>query len=154
MKADAFSRLHAPEETPENPEPVLPPKLFVCPIHWSLDEELATASASEPHKECAMAKTSRHLPIGKLLLLPVPHCPWSQLGMDFIMDLPPSDGNTYVLMVVDRFSKAWCLIPLKGLPTAMETAEILFNHVFRNFGLPEDPNLFPEYGGPSSPSWV
>ncbi len=26
----------------------------------------------------------------------------------------------------------------KGLPTAMETAEVLFNHVFRNFGIPED----------------
>ncbi len=41
-------------------------------------------------------------------------------------------------MVVDRFSK-WCkLIPLRGLPTALETAETLFQHVFRNFGLPEN----------------
>lgn len=85
-----------------------------------------------------MAKTLRHLTIGRLLFLPVPHCPWSYLGMDFIRDLPPSDGHTYVLVVVDRFSKAWCLVPLKGLPTAMETAEILFNHVFCNFGLPKD----------------
>uniref|UniRef100_A0A671LNT8 Integrase catalytic domain-containing protein n=1 Tax=Sinocyclocheilus anshuiensis TaxID=1608454 RepID=A0A671LNT8_9TELE len=30
------------------------------------------------------------------------------------------------------------LIPLKGLPTALDTAENLFTHVFRNFGVPED----------------
>lgn len=30
------------------------------------------------------------------------------------------------------------LIPLKGLPTAMESAELLFQHVFRYFGIPED----------------
>ncbi|KAK3511334.1 hypothetical protein QTP70_001452 [Hemibagrus guttatus] len=30
------------------------------------------------------------------------------------------------------------MIPLKGLPSAMQTAEALFLHVFRNFGLPED----------------
>ncbi|KAK3555689.1 hypothetical protein QTP86_029086 [Hemibagrus guttatus] len=30
------------------------------------------------------------------------------------------------------------LIPLKGSPTAMQTAEAMFQHVFRNFGLPED----------------
>ncbi|KAK3556303.1 hypothetical protein QTP70_007034 [Hemibagrus guttatus] len=30
------------------------------------------------------------------------------------------------------------LVPLKGLPTAMQTADAMFAHVFRNFGLPED----------------
>ncbi len=38
---------------------------------------------------------------------------------------------------MDSFSKACHLVPLKGLPTAMETAEVRFNCVFRNFGLPE-----------------
>ncbi|KAK3570835.1 hypothetical protein QTP86_028018, partial [Hemibagrus guttatus] len=54
------------------------------------------------------------------------------------MDLPDSGGHTAVLVVVDRFSKGCKLIPLKGLPSAMQTAEALFLHVFRNFGLPED----------------
>lgn len=30
------------------------------------------------------------------------------------------------------------MIPLRGLPTAMETAEAMFNQVFRNVGIPED----------------
>ncbi len=58
--------------------------------------------------------------------------------VDFITDLPRSDSYTCVLVVVDRFSKACKLIPLPGLPTAMQTAESLFHHLFRNFGLPED----------------
>ncbi len=85
---------------------------------------------------CAMSKTPRHLPAGKLVPLPVPQRPWSHIGVDFITDLPNSEGHTCVL--VDRFSKACKLIPLKGLPTALETAESLFLHVFQNYGLPVD----------------
>ncbi|KAL0167357.1 hypothetical protein M9458_039201, partial [Cirrhinus mrigala] len=89
-------------------------------------------------RECAMAKSPRHLPAGKLHPLPVPNRPWSHLGVDFITDLPPSEGNTCVCVIVDRFSKFCRLIPLKGLPTAWQTATLLFEHVFRSFGLPED----------------
>ncbi len=53
-------------------------------------------------------------------------------------DLPESEGKTCVLVAVDHFSKACKLIPLRGLPAALETAEHLFQQVFRNFGVPED----------------
>ncbi|KAK3545337.1 hypothetical protein QTP70_004058 [Hemibagrus guttatus] len=89
-------------------------------------------------RECAMSKSPRHLPAGKLLPLPVPTRPWSHLGVDFIINLPDSEGCTCVLVIVDRFSKVCRLIPLPGQPTALETAEHLFNHVFRYYGLPED----------------
>ncbi|KAI2645678.1 Transposon Tf2-6 polyprotein [Labeo rohita] len=89
-------------------------------------------------RECAMAKSPRHLPSGKLVPLPVPNRPWSHLGVDFITDLPPSEGNTCILVIVDRFSKFCRLIPLQGLPTAWNTAKLLFDQVFRPYGLPED----------------
>ncbi|KAI2645726.1 Transposon Tf2-9 polyprotein [Labeo rohita] len=54
------------------------------------------------------------------------------------MDLPVSNENTCILVIVDCFSKFCCLIPLKKLPTAPETAEHLFNHVFRYYGIPKD----------------
>ncbi len=66
--------------------------------------------------DCAISKSPRHLPSGKLLLLPVPNRPWSHLGVAFITDLPPSNGNTCILVIVDRFSKSCRLLPLKGLP--------------------------------------
>ncbi|KAK3556449.1 hypothetical protein QTP70_008270 [Hemibagrus guttatus] len=53
-------------------------------------------------------------------------------------DLPASRGYTCVLVIIDRFSKSCRLVPLPGPPTAFDTAECLFNHVFRYFGLPED----------------
>ncbi|XP_039526835.1 uncharacterized protein LOC120478755 isoform X1 [Pimephales promelas] len=52
-------------------------------------------------------------------------------------DLPRSSNHTCICVAVDRFSKACKLIPLPGLPTAFEAAEALFNHVFRNLGIPK-----------------
>lgn len=85
-----------------------------------------------------MTKVPRHLPTGKLLPLPVPHRPWYHIGVDYVTDLPASDGYTCILVAIDRFSKACKLTPLKKLPTAFDTAELLMEHVFRNFGIPED----------------
>ncbi|KAK3539043.1 hypothetical protein QTP86_023635 [Hemibagrus guttatus] len=87
---------------------------------------------------CAQVLTSRQLLDGLLEPLPIPRRPWSHLSVDFLTDLPDSGGFTTVMVVVDQFSKGCKLIPLKGLPTAMQSAEAMFNHVFRNFGLPED----------------
>ncbi|KAK3544947.1 hypothetical protein QTP86_029196, partial [Hemibagrus guttatus] len=198
IKADALSRLHSPDIPTDDPEPILPERLFANPILWS-EETLPEPNTSTegppgcppglqfvpqsrrtnlihsthtslgtghpgitgtlsllrqrfwwPHmatevkryvqgcRECAMAKTPRHLPSGKLLPLPVPNRPWSHLGVDFITDLPASGGYTCILVIVDRFSKSCRLIPLPRPPTALETAAYLFNHVFRYYGLPED----------------
>ncbi|KAK3506451.1 hypothetical protein QTP70_000623 [Hemibagrus guttatus] len=184
---------------PEEPEPILPLDLFVCPITWSLDDDIRAATKEEPAlpggpdgkayvptslclslldsvhaspgsghpgrqrtlsllKEwywwpnmaedvtsfvrgcsvCAMVSTSRRLPEGKLVPLPIPRCPWRHLGIDFATDLPVSNGFTTILVTVDHFSKACKLILLKGLPTALETAEALFSNIFRHFGIPED----------------
>ncbi|KAK3565354.1 hypothetical protein QTP86_007128 [Hemibagrus guttatus] len=198
-KADALSRIHSPDPMPEEPEPILPPDLFVCPITWSLDDDIRAATEEEPAppggpdgkayvptslslslldlvhaspgsghpgrqrtlsllKErywwpnmaenvthfvrgfsvCALVSTSRHLPEGKLVPLPIPRRPWSHLDIDFAMDLPVSNGFTTILVTVDCFSKACKLIPLKGLPTALETAEAFFSNVFRHCGIPQD----------------
>ncbi len=40
---------------------------------------------------------------------------------DNITDLPPSNGNTCILVIVDRFSKSCRLLPLKG--HALERSE-------------------------------
>ncbi len=47
-KADALSRLHAPDDLSESPEPILPSSLIVSLIQWSLDEDIAAASVSDP----------------------------------------------------------------------------------------------------------
>ena len=87
---------------------------------------------------CSQNKNTHQAPSGLLHPLPVPHRPWSHIALDFVTGLPPSDGNTVILTVIDRFSKAAQLIPLPKLPTAKETAEVLLHHVFRLHGLPSD----------------
>ncbi len=61
---------------------------------------------------CQTQKPSRQLPAGLLQPLPIPHRPWSHIAIDFITDLPNSNGYTTILTVIDRFSKACRLIPL------------------------------------------
>ncbi len=88
--------------------------------------------------DCTISKSPCHLSPGKLHHLPAPNRPWSHLGGDFITDLPPSDDNTCITVIVDRFSKSCRLLPLKGLPTAMDTAKLMFKHIFWYYGIPED----------------
>ncbi len=87
---------------------------------------------------CARGKTSNRPPEGLLQPLSVPSRPWSHIALDFVTALPPSLGNTVVLTVVDRFSKAAHFIPLPKLPSAKETATMVVDHVFRIHGLPAD----------------
>ena len=87
---------------------------------------------------CSQCKTPRSLPAGKLMPLPVPARPWSHIAVDFVTDLPESQGNTVILTVVDRFSRGVRFIPFPSLPTAFQTAETLFHQVFRLFGIPEN----------------
>ncbi|KAK3522856.1 hypothetical protein QTP86_005661 [Hemibagrus guttatus] len=86
---------------------------------------------------CAQFWTSHQLPMGLLEPLPIPRHPWSHIAVDFITDLTSSSGYNTVMVAINWFSKACCLVPLKGLPTAMETATTLFHHVFRTYGLPD-----------------
>ncbi len=85
---------------------------------------------------CAVSKTSNRPSAGLLQPLSVPSRPWSHISLDFVTGLPASSGNTVVLTVVDRFSKAAHFIPLPKLPSARETAVAVIDHVFRVHGLP------------------
>ncbi|KAG1927055.1 retrotransposable element [Pimephales promelas] len=87
---------------------------------------------------CAQTKSSNKPPAGLLRPLPIPSRPWSHIALDFVTGLPRSAGNTVILTVVDRFSKAAHFIPLPKLPSAQETAQIMVDHVFKIHGLPLD----------------
>jgi len=75
---------------------------------------------------------------GLLRPFPVPHHPWSHILLDVVTGLPPSDGNTAILTIVDRFSKMVHIVPLPKLPSAKETAQAILVHVFQLHGLPVD----------------
>ena len=57
--------------------------------------------------------------------------------MDFITDLPVSQGFDSLFVVVDHLSKATIIAPCNKIITAKETAKLYMNHVWRHTGLPQ-----------------
>lgn len=104
--------------------------------------ELASSSrgdfGGQSCKKMSVNKGLRTHPQGLLHPLPIPKHPWSHISLDYVTGRPESQGNTVILVVVDRFSKACHLLSLPKLPTASQTAELLMQHVFRIHGFPQD----------------
>lgn len=75
-------------------------------------------------------------PAGLLHPMPRPQRPWSELSVDFVTGLPPSEGNMVILTVVDRFSKMVKFIPSPKLPSAKQTAEL--QNIVTTFGFPRN----------------
>lgn len=78
---------------------------------------------------CAQAKTPRQLPAGELVPLPTPQRPWSHVAVDFLTDLPVSEGFTTILVLIDRFSKMCRFIPLPNLPQPWKWRSVVFSSV-------------------------
>jgi len=60
---------------------------------------------------CQRTKVVRHAPYGLLQSNEVPGRPWKSIAMDFITDLPKSDGYDTILVVIDRLTKMSPFIP-------------------------------------------
>ncbi|KAG1944952.1 retrotransposable element [Pimephales promelas] len=162
IKPDSLSRIFDFSERLSTPECILPETIFVSALTWEIEAKFKRAlEGVTPPPGCPPNRlfvleglrsdviqwghSSNFVPLVSLpidpsdgLLQPVPSRPWSHIALDFIPALPPSQGNTVVLTVVDRFSKAAHFIPLPKLPLAKETAVTIVNHVFRLHGLPID----------------
>src|SRR6266545_3277227 len=75
-------------------------------------------------------------------LVPIPSLSehiFGQVGIDFMTDLPPSDGFDSIMVVVDHgLSKGVILTPCSktGL-TAEETSQLYIDNVYSRFGLPD-----------------
>jgi len=55
--------------------------------------------------ECQHNKSPRHAKYGLLQPLEVPYAAWTSISADFITQLPESQGQTQIMVVVDRFTK-------------------------------------------------
>ncbi|KAL1022407.1 hypothetical protein UPYG_G00026550, partial [Umbra pygmaea] len=113
-------------------------KAFLCRRFWwpTVHDDVRSFVSACP--TCALNKGSTQPSSGLLHPLSIPRCPWSHVCLDFVTGLPPSDGNTVILTVVDRFTKFALYLSLTKLPTAKEMADILVKEVFHQYGLPVD----------------
>jgi hypothetical protein len=86
--------------------------------------------------ECVRSKSPRHKPFGELQPLPCPERPWSLISVDFITELPPSNGFNAIAVWVCRFSKMAHFVPCLTTATSANTAEMFLQHIHRLHGLP------------------
>src|SRR5260221_11175609 len=85
---------------------------------------------------CAHAKSPRHKPYGKLKQLPIPSRPWSSILMDFIEQLPDSEGFSAILVIVDHLTKQAIFIPSHNMVNAPQVAWLFLIHIFSKHGVP------------------
>ena len=90
---------------------------------------------------CAQFKVQTHPT--KPSLYPIPSASprlFGSIGMDFMTDLPLSDGFDSIMIVVDHgLSKGVVAIPTSKLGlTAEHTAQLFIDNVFSRFGLPDN----------------
>ncbi|KAG4038252.1 hypothetical protein PC123_g26183 [Phytophthora cactorum] len=71
--------------------------------------------------------------------LPTPSECWQSISMDFVFGLPPdSKRRTDVVVFVDRFSKMVHLAAVPAEVTAVQTARLFVDMVFKHHGMPLD----------------
>ena len=87
--------------------------------------------------ECQQNKAARHQPYGLSSPLELPYAPWQSIAMDFITELPVSEGCDQLWVVIDRFTKMAHFIPLRE-KTASDLAKVFAREVWRFHGTPTD----------------
>jgi hypothetical protein len=87
--------------------------------------------------DCQRNKPHQRRPAGLLQPLPIPKGRWEDIAMDYIVQLPKTQrGHDAILVVVDRLTKRAHFIPTKTNVTAVETAQLFIDNIFRLHGLP------------------
>ena len=72
---------------------------------------------------------------GILQPIPLSAISWTNIALDFLVDLPISNGFVTILVIIDRFSKILHLVPLKESLSAEDIAAVFFKNIDRQYSL-------------------
>ena len=86
-------------------------------------------------KICQQTKTETTFPVGLLQHFPIPIQVWDDIAMDFIIGLPPSQGFTAIMVIVDRLSKFGHFIPMRYDFNSKQVADAFINNVVKLHGI-------------------
>ena len=84
---------------------------------------------------CGKSKIWQEQKQGLLKPLPIPARIWTELSIDFITGLAPSNTYTNILVVTHRLSKSIIAVPMKEI-RAINVTQKLLEQVFQHYGLP------------------
>jgi len=89
--------------------------------------------------KCQKNKTAQHQPYGLSSPLELLYAPWQFIAMDFITELPLSEGCDQLWVVIDRFTKMAHFLPLnKEKKTVADLAVGFAREVWKYHGIPTD----------------
>ena len=88
-------------------------------------------------RRCQTNKTDTQKPQGLLHSLPIPGKLWQSVGMDFMGPLPWSQGNDYLLVILDQLTLQVHLVSTMTWVTAREVAWLFLKEVVRLYGVPK-----------------
>lgn len=88
-------------------------------------------------RKCQQTKIFPAKPQGELHPNEIPHKPFQIISVDFLTDLPSSQGYDSIMIVVDRFSKRVYTAPCNKTINSEGTARLFKDVVWRYEGLPE-----------------
>jgi len=86
---------------------------------------------------CQKIKSPNFTKYGMLIPNPIPSQPYQSISMDFIANLPWSEGFNTIYVVVDCLMKHASFIPTMMGLDSKGFANLFFKHIVCQFGLPE-----------------
>ena len=86
---------------------------------------------------CLHTKVSRQPPVGELNPLSVADAPWDTISVDFIVELPESEGKDAIMVVVDSVTKDGHFVDMITTLSAAGTARLYVQHIWKHHGLPK-----------------
>ena len=94
-------------------------------------------------QQCARSKIHRHTTAPLESVTPPPSGRFTHVYVDLTGPLPVSNGHSYIMVIVDRFSRFFQAVPLRGI-TAEECVDAFTRHWVSLFGCPT--NVYTDRG--------
>jgi hypothetical protein len=91
-------------------------------------------------RECLECQRTKHLttkPPGEPHILDIPLQPWESIAIDFLGPFVSCNGYKNIMVIMDRFSSAIILIPLKEAFSSKDVADAFLIHFYARHGLPK-----------------
>jgi hypothetical protein len=87
---------------------------------------------------CQRVKVEHQRPAGLLQPLKIPEWKWEEIGMDFIVGLPRTQGGyNSIWVIVDRLTKVAHFIPVKTTYSGDKLAELYMSRIVCLHGVPK-----------------